>query len=131
MKSGLCMHAALVLFFCQDREVLIRDGEVFPSLLSGSVNTQAPWEGHSSSRGTPFFVTDRWISLDHLEEPHCLNNENDGVLLRHRIIIVFYPGNFWIFTFIYSLSFFSATFPSDVCIQAKCNKEPFYVLLWP
>lgn len=73
-----------------------RQGKLSPPLLRDSVSVQASWQGDSLSRVHPSSSTDKWTSLDNLEKPHCLNNKNDGVLVRHNIIIVFFPGNFWI-----------------------------------
>ena len=37
----------------------------------------------------PFSTIDKWVSLDHLEEPNYLGNKNSGILLIGNVFIVF------------------------------------------
>lgn len=101
--------------------------------LSSSVNKQAsPWQDHSLSRGA-FSFHKGLVNLSGSEEPFCLGNKTNEVLLRQNIIIVLGPENLWTLNFYLQPIFLFCKAPKGCAhrMQTKHNKEAFYTLLWP
>lgn len=96
------------------------------------MNTQAPGQDYSLSRGT-FFFHNRRVNPCGLEEPFCMDNKTDEVLLRHNIILVFCPEILWTPNFYLQPIILFCKVPkgSIHTMQTKCNRAEFYTFLWP
>lgn len=131
VRSGILTLYILILFLWPGPQRPDKRWEkhYFP-LLSSPVNMQAPWQGHSLRSGPSFFHS-RQVNLFGLEEPFCLDNKNNEVLLRYNIIVLC-PRHLWLSDFyIQPILFCKAPKGSVHTIQTKHNKEAFYTLLWP